>query len=183
MDQEYMSLMAELGEGPPPQQVRPISQKLRHFSYLHFQMPSNGAPRNYGSVPSHAQFSTPKAPLAIQGGQMTQGPPSTASSPPGPPPHGWTGNYGGTARPVLRNAAFLERMKKFLLENEAASRRHDNKVCRQGGADLQQGPPPPKGSAPPWMAQGCPPSPSLPLEVLHLLQDIHHHGVAKAVHH
>ena len=28
MDQEYMSLMAELGEGPPPQQVQPISQKF-----------------------------------------------------------------------------------------------------------------------------------------------------------
>ena len=32
-----MSLMAELGEGPPPQQVRPISQKLLHFSYFLFR--------------------------------------------------------------------------------------------------------------------------------------------------
>ena len=34
MDQEYMSLMAELGEGPPPQQVRPISQKLVYSSFI-----------------------------------------------------------------------------------------------------------------------------------------------------
>ena len=70
---------------------------------MHFQMPSNGAPRSYGSVPAHAQFSAPRAPLAIQGGPMAQqGPPSTAAAPPGPPPHGWTGNYGGTARPLMQ---------------------------------------------------------------------------------
>ena len=27
--------------------------------------------------------------------------PSTASSPPGPPPHGWTGNYGGSSKCVI----------------------------------------------------------------------------------
>ena len=96
-------------------------------------MPTNGAPRNYGSVPSHAQFSTPKAPLAIQGGQMTQGPPSTASSPPGPPPHGWTGNYGGTAR-TLRQ----QQVRAIVPEQHRQA---------QGQAPpWQQGPPPPKGS-------------------------------------
>ena len=36
----------------------------------------------------------------------------------------------------LRQAAFLERKKKPAMANEAASTRHDNKVCRQGGSDL-----------------------------------------------
>ena len=52
LDQENMSLMAELDEGPPPQQVRPISQTLLHLSCI-FRC------RNYGSVPFHVQFSSP----------------------------------------------------------------------------------------------------------------------------
>ena len=40
-------------------------------------------------------------------------------------------------RQNLRRAAFLERKKKKLpLADETASTGHDNKVCRQGGADL-----------------------------------------------
>merc|ERR1719382_1622535 len=110
-------------------------------------MPSNGAPRNYGSVPAHAQFSAPRAPLAIQGGPMTQqGPPSTAAAPPGPPPHGWTGNYGGSARPLMQQQV-----------REIAPEQHRQ---AQGQAPpWQQGPPPPKGSAPPWNATGYPPPP------------------------
>ena len=39
-------------------------------------------------------------------------------------------------RQTLRRAAFLERKKKLPLADETASTGHDNKVCRQGGADL-----------------------------------------------
>ena len=64
--------------------------------------------------------------------------PSTASSPPGPPPHGWTGNYGGTVCPLMQQQV-----------RDIAPEQH-----RQGQAPpWQQGPPPPKGSAPPWNAQ------------------------------
>jgi len=71
IDAEYMSLMAELGEGPPPPGGAP-----------------GAAPRSSGFAGAN-QFERPRAPLAVMGGN------GSAPPPPGGPPGGGSGGWGG----------------------------------------------------------------------------------------
>ncbi|GLV43931.1 Splicing factor 1 [Carabus blaptoides fortunei] len=68
IDEEYMSLMAELGEGPPPEFIQ------------------NGANRRNGSTPGFNMFDrTPMAPRAIMPGPRPDMNPQMMAPPPWPP--------------------------------------------------------------------------------------------------
>jgi len=97
MDSEYMSLMAELGEGPPPAVEHKPPPPRHHFSHH-----SNNGPPPMLPPPPQSQWGGPPAPARPPSlmSVNTQPPPSTIAVSQAPPPH-----MVGAPPPMSSNAA------------------------------------------------------------------------------
>jgi len=136
IDQEYMSLMAELGEGPPP------------------PAPGGAGPRQSGFAGGN-QFERPRAPLAIMGGN------GSAPPPPGGPPGGGSGGWGANnwsapgAKPLMSQPVqppWGGPPKNGSNGNSSWGNGSYPPPPPPGGAPAR---PPPPGNMPPW---GGPPT-------------------------
>lgn len=94
IDEEYLSLMAELGEGPPPKQkeIDPLVQaQLSRGNYSLFDRP-NAAPRAIAAppplqhVPAWTSQNMPPSLMQSTSNQHPQPIPAVSAPPPGPPP-------------------------------------------------------------------------------------------------
>ncbi|XP_013420116.2 splicing factor 1 isoform X1 [Lingula anatina] len=153
MDSEYMSLMAELGEGPPPEQPKPQPPQHPQFNTNPPRMP-------FGGPPSHQ----PQNDFAPRRSRFNE-PPGVA--PGGPPPH-------STAGSSLLNPPWLQQaqqQQQMLQEQERMRQQSQQPPHSQqqppslmnipaqptgtlsGQTPLGMPPPSTAGSMPPWQQQ------------------------------
>ncbi|XP_072031537.1 uncharacterized protein [Amphiura filiformis] len=92
MDSEYLSLMAELGEGPPPSQNNKMGNNNSGGPYNH---PPPPGPRPLLSRPPHPPPLMGPGPGPVPPPWMKDKPPSLLGHPHGPPPHHHGGHHGG----------------------------------------------------------------------------------------